>query len=146
MMHTCSNGRLLVLSTPDSYIADLANLYIPFAVLLPSNLFSETARLQEFVEKLLNEGTTTFSVIGEHSESIHDKIDDIIVDAQLEDADSKAGNSITTWHSHNDIDDATAYFVYATEPTTDQGQACLLAIVEDRLPEGDLLRKKLLEM
>lgn len=146
MIHTCSNGRLLVLSTPESYTADLANRCTPFAVLLPSNFFSEAVLLQDFVEQMLDEGTTMFSVIGEHSESIHDKIDDIIVGAKLDDADSTVENAITTWHSYDDIDDATAYFVYATEPMSSQGQDCLLAIIEDRLPEGRRLREKLLDM
>lgn len=130
MIKKCSNGRSLLVTNFESVAEELESNWIPFVVLLTA-WDIETVKvggLSELIGLLLAKGARTFVCVGDFSEDLHDKIDDVIYKYDEDHNIREVSEIITTYHDDEPVNDVINYFIYGAEvPESDTGG--LLALI-----------------
>ena len=82
---------------------------IPFAALLFAGSSDDIPFALDFARPAISMGCRELCCIGDMSEELHDRIDDIL----LENSDNNSTSDVvTTWHGHEPIEDAIWYFLH----------------------------------
>ncbi len=98
--------------------------------------FSDFQKVEPVVKRLVSLGCRCFVCAGNYSESLHDFIDDVILDMTLDDGEANTA-FLTTWHD-DDTDDEVADF-FLNSPSLSSGLR--LAIFDDDSLEDQRLKK-----
>ena len=141
MLYKCSNDRSLLITKKEEIEHDLGNHLIPCVVLLTSwDSDKETTENRDsLIIFLLDKGTRYFICIGEFSECLHDRIDELAYeyDDQL---GAEAGiNIITTYHSEESIEEVVEFFLFGSD-IWDKKNGCMLAILNHDLTKDCEIR------
>ena len=145
MIFKCLNGRPLLISSIESIETELSDRWVPCVVLLTAWTIERVSVefWDSLVRFLLDRGATYFVCIGDFSEHLHDKIDEIMYHYDDEHETEQSINIVTTFHANETIEDAIDYYVYGTE-LRDKKHGCLLALLDSDVNE-DREVKALLE-
>jgi hypothetical protein len=139
------NSNLLSFFDRNQIVSDLSILdKHPDIVMLSSwnRDVSNYDEVKPLVEKLLDSGCKYFVCAGEHSESLHDFIDDLILERSI-DSDLVEGIDVmTTWHDTDTEEEVAEFFLYATNAH----DSLLMAFLEEGRPEDDKLKHVLLNL
>lgn len=119
--------RLLEVAPPEALQLVLAgNERVPLVVLLTASGESrDPSEIDAVVRFLLTSGCTYFVCFGSASETLHDCIDEIIVDCMGDESTM----IMTTWHDDESVSEVVDFFVDLA--ASDSG-ALLLAVIEER--------------
>ena len=139
------NSNSLAFFDKNQIINDISVLEkYPDVVMLSSWVRDESNYddVKPLVDKLLDSGCKYFVCAGEYSESLHDFIDDVILERSI---DSELGRGIsvmTTWHDTDTEEEVAEFFLYSTNVRN----SFMIAFLEEGRPEDDKLKDALLNL
>ncbi len=99
-------------------------------------------RIELLIVELINVGCKYFVCAGKHSETLHDFIDDIILDISLNVQIENSINIMTTWHDTDTNDEVADFFLHSTNVS----DSLLVAFLDKESPEDNELKKTILEL
>ncbi len=102
---------------------------------------SDFQRIGLLIAKLIDIGCKYFVCAGNHSESLHDFIDDVIWDISGNAQDENSNNIMTTWHDSDTNDEVADFFLHSTNVSN----SLLVAFLDKRNHEDNKLKKAILE-
>jgi hypothetical protein len=94
------------------------------------------------VEKLIGVGCKYFVCAGKYSESLHDFIDDVILDVSLSNQCEERNEIMTTWHDTDTDDEVADFFLHSTNVSN----SLLVAFLDEGSPEDGRLKKAILNL
>ncbi len=110
-----NNSNSLVIIDKNQWRDQLSKMEaFPDVVLLSSweQEESDFHKIQPLITKLIDLGCKYFVCAGKYSESLHDFIDDIVLDMSLSSQQKNGSNIMTTWHDADTDDEVADFFLY----------------------------------
>jgi len=102
---------------------------------------SDFHKIQPLITKLIDLGCKYFVCAGKYSESLHDFIDDVILDMSLS-SQQENDSIMTTWHDTDTDDEVADFFLHSTNVSN----SLLVAILDERRLEDSKLKKTILNL
>lgn len=97
--------------------------------------------IEKLIRNLIELGCGYFVCAGKYSESLHDFIDDLIIDMSLDDEGKEVGNIVTTWHDTDTDDEVADFFLHSTNVKN----SLLVAILDEKVIEDKKLKKAIVD-
>jgi len=97
--------------------------------------------IQPLITKLIDLGCKYFVCAGKHSESLHDFIDDVILDMSLS-SQQENDSIMTTWHDTDTDDEVADFFLHSTNVSN----SLLVAFFDGQKLEDCRLKKAILNL
>ncbi|MGI9281763.1 MAG: DUF7684 family protein [Endozoicomonas sp.] len=106
--------------------------WLPRSVLITTYdpVSEEALDIDRIIKKLLEAGTKYFTCIGDKSEHLHDKIDDIICLHDYKNKTEYYKSVITTYHSEEEINEIASYFFLGTYSNLSEKECFLIILGE----------------
>ncbi len=144
MIKICSNDRTLFISKQSSIEKGLDDEWIPSVVLLTAWDLKSTSPdyWGETVVFLLDQGATYFVCVGALSEELHDQIDNLLYQLDIERGINLSEDIVTTFHSNDTLTEAVHFFVSLTE-LRNKSNGCLIAILDEDNPNDEDVKEML---
>jgi len=112
------NSNLLLFLDKNQWINQLSSMEASPGVVLLSSWEQQGAsgfqKIKPLVTKLIDLGCKYFVCAGKYSESLHDFIDDVILDMSLSNRNENCSDIITTWHDTDTDDEVADFFLHST--------------------------------
>lgn len=138
------NSNSLAFFDKNKIVSDLSVLdKYPDVVMLSSwnRCVSDYDDLRPLVDKLIDSGCKYFVCAGENSESLHDFIDDVIMEKSIDFESNEGTDIMTTWHDTDTEEEVAEFFLHSTNVHS----SFLMALLEEGRPEDNRLKDALLK-
>lgn len=140
------NSDSLLILDRSQWVEQLSSIEAsPGVVLLSSWEQQDTSGFQQIkplVIKLIDLGCKYFVCAGKYSESLHDFIDDVVLDMPLSSQNQNSSDVMTTWHDTDTDDEVADFFLHSTNASNRP----LVAILDEGNPKDRRLKKAVLSL
>lgn len=139
------NSNSMIIFDKNHWSSQLSETAISLDVALLSSWEKKESSFQKLtplVENLIGVGCKYFVCAGKYSESLHDFIDDVILDMSLSNRCENSSEIMTTWHDTDTDDEVADFFLHSTNVSN----SLLVAFLDEASPEDSRLKKAILNL